>query len=683
MSQMARDMFNCSDYKIITNIKTTVKTALHTNASILEPEEYKRLLLDKQNEMRIWVDNCPEKLHQYLLIAAEIATISGKHEEAMDLYDKAIESARDNEQIQDEALGNELAAKFYLEKGKLKIATVYMKDAYYNYQKYGDIDKIQELEAKYSQLISDQQHTEIVNIKNTNFNDNYTRDNQHKLDLNAVIKAYQILSSERVIDCLLDKFTRIVIENSGAEKAYIVLFKEDKLIVECEGLLKDNEIVIRLSPPIHQNHHLPISVFDYVKRTEKNIILHHYTEEIFADDFYLHQNKPKSILCIPIKFQEKVVGLVYLENNLNSGIFDKSRLEIIKLLSCQFSIFLDNAQLYENLDATTKKLNLAKNELELYNHNLENKVRERTQELIDKNTKLLDQSKQLKQTLHELKITQSQLIHTEKMSSLGQLVAGVAHEINNPVNFIYGNLTYTEECSKNLLELLNIYQKYYPNHISEIEEKIESIDLNFITTDLPKLLASMKVGTNRIREIVLSLRNFSRLDEAEKKFANIHEGIDSSLMILHNQIKSKPDFCGIEVIKEYSDLPLVECFPGQLNQVFMNILTNAIDALEENTKSHQSKIVSNQLTPPQIRIITKIQEDYVCISIADNGIGMTEEVGNHIFDPFYTNKPIGKGTGLGLSISYQIIVDKHGGKLTCISAPEKGAEFIIKIPLVQ
>lgn len=271
----------------------------------------------------------------------------------------------------------------------------------------------------------------------------------------------------------------------------------------------------------------------------------------------------------------------------------------------------------------------------------------------------------------------AQLVQSEKMSSLGSFVAGVAHEINNPVSFIYGNLTYADEYTQDLLKLLQLYQQCYPHPTSEIQTIIKEIDLNFLMEDLPKLLNSMKVGAERITEIVRSLRNFSRLDESEMKAVDIHEGIDSTLLILQHRLLAKPGFPEIQIIKEYGNLPLVECFAGQLNQVFINILANAIDALEEG-------VGYGVWETPQIRIRTELTTNkHVIIRIADNGSGIPETVQKRLFDPFFTTKPVGKGTGLGLSISYQIVAEKHKGKLQCISSPGEGAEFVIIIPQIQ
>ena len=296
------------------------------------------------------------------------------------------------------------------------------------------------------------------------------------------------------------------------------------------------------------------------------------------------------------------------------------------------------------------------------------------------NRQLSQTNLQLNQTIQELQQTQAQLIQSEKMSSMVQMVAGMAHEINNPVTFIFGNLNHANVYIQNLLELISLYQKHYPNPNFEIQQQAEIIDLEFVTQDLPNLLASMKTGAQRIFQIVQDLRNFSRLDEAELKFVDLHDGLDNTLRILHHRLQSKTNNFEVKVIKEYGILPLVECYPRQLNQVFLNIITNAIDFLEELFLNEQSAVSDRT---PTIRIATSIIDNKrVQIKIADNGPGITEEVQKKLFDPFFTTKPVGKGIGMGLSISYQIVVQKHNGQLKCISAPGQGAEFMIEIPFM-
>ena len=300
--------------------------------------------------------------------------------------------------------------------------------------------------------------------------------------------------------------------------------------------------------------------------------------------------------------------------------------------------------------------------------------------LRDSEARERDKSQQLELTIENLKQTQAQLIQSEKISSLGQLVAGVAHEINNPVGFIHGNLIHVQYYAESLLNLVHLYQKHYPNPMAEIETEAENIDLDFLQYDLPKILSSMRIGTDRIRQIVLSLRNFSRMDESEFKEVDIHEGIDSTLLILQHRLKARLEHPEIKVIRDYGDLPLVECYPGQLNQVFMNILANAIDALEElNTKRVACAIEKH---PCCITIRTSVVDsEWVKIAIADNGNGIPESIQKQIFNPFFTTKPVGKGTGMGMAISYQIISEKHGGTLSFFSTPEKGTKFEICIPV--
>ncbi len=312
-------------------------------------------------------------------------------------------------------------------------------------------------------------------------------------------------------------------------------------------------------------------------------------------------------------------------------------------------------------------------------------------------SKLKEKNYELKQALKQLGRTQSQLIQSEKMSGLGQLVAGIAHEINNPISFIYGNVAYASEYAENLLKLCCMYQEHYPEPVSVIADLAEEIEIEFMKEDFPHLLNSIKIGAERIRQIVLSLRNFSRLEESDIKRVDIHEGIDSALLILQHRLKENGRIRNIEVVKEYGDLPPVQCYVGQLNQVFMNILSNAIDALG-TVRNRKLEVGGASGTERQdspdlpvgcnashwILIRTEVLENNrIAIAISDNGPGMEESVKSRIFDPFFTTKPVGKGTGLGLSISYQIVVERHCGTLRCVSTPGGGTEFAIEIPIRQ
>uniref|UniRef100_A0ACD5GZ93 PAS domain S-box protein n=1 Tax=Desertifilum tharense IPPAS B-1220 TaxID=1781255 RepID=A0ACD5GZ93_9CYAN len=358
----------------------------------------------------------------------------------------------------------------------------------------------------------------------------------------------------------------------------------------------------------------------------------------------------QSVLNVPIQLRSGATGVVSCTHSAKIRPWQKEEVALVVAVCDQIAIAIHQAELYEQSRQAA--------------------------------TEAMEKSQQLEQTLYQLQRTQSQLIQSEKMSSLGQLVAGVAHEINNPVNFIFGNLTHAQEYSQQLLGLIVLYQQHYPNPVEDIELEIEEIDLAFLVEDLPKLLDSMKIGAVRIREIVSSLRTFSRLDESDMKEVDIHEGIDSTLMILQNRTKAKVDRQAIRLVKEYGSLPLIECYPYQLNQVFMNLLTNAIDTLDERHVQLSESAIAQ--IPSTITITTAIlNSDWISISIADNGLGIPQAVQQRLFDPFFTTKPIGKGTGLGLSISYQIVVEKHQGRLLCHSSPNRGTEFVIEIPIRQ
>ncbi|MEH1884963.1 ATP-binding protein [Nostoc sp.] len=358
----------------------------------------------------------------------------------------------------------------------------------------------------------------------------------------------------------------------------------------------------------------------------------------------------KSLLIVSVQTQSGRLGVIVCEHSRALRPWSDDEVELIRGVADQLAIAIDQAQLYNQSRAATAAATT--------------------------------HAEQLNQVLHNLKQTQAQLIQTEKMSSLGQLVAGVAHEINNPVNFIYGNLTHVSEYTQGLLKLVELYQKSNANSTPEVQAHIEAIDLDFMAEDLPKILVSMKMGANRIREIVLSLRNFSRLDEADMKPVNIHEGIDSTLLILQNRFKQTSGNPGIEIVKAYGDIPLVDCYAGQLNQVFMNLISNAIDALD--SYNSQRTLEDIEANPSQIIIRTNLgNTDCITVQIADNGPGMTEVVKQRLFDPFFTTKPAGKGTGLGLAISAQIVAEQHKGAIWCISEPGQGAQFWVEIPISQ
>ncbi|MCC3594669.1 trifunctional serine/threonine-protein kinase/ATP-binding protein/sensor histidine kinase [Microcoleus sp. PH2017_28_MFU_U_A] len=657
--------------------------AVYPTADSAAQEKYLMQVAANQEQMQTWAHHAPMNYqHKYDLVEAEKARVFGKNWEAADYYDKAIQGAKEQGYIQEEALANELAAEFYFSRNKDKIAQVYLTESYYGYIHWGAIAKVKDLEARYPQLVAQtlNRETKTRDLTVTATTTTTSSDFSKSLDIGTFVKASQAITSEIVLDKLLASLIEILLENAAAQKAVLMLYKDDSLLIQAACTSEQNQAVVLQSLPVEISQDLPVSIVNYVARTQKDLVLNNAASDgLFTEDPYIVSSQPKSILCNPVIYQGQLTGILYLENNLAVGAFSPERLQVLKVLTSQVAIALENAKLY---------------------------------------AKAQQKSQQLEQSLHKLQQTQAQLVQTEKISSLGQLVAGVAHEVNNPVGFISGNLHHANDYVRDLICIVNLYQQHYPQPVQEIAEAAEDMELDYLMEDLPKMLGSMQLGTDRIRDIMQSLRNFSRVDGNEKKPADIHAGIESTLMILQHRLKANAERPSIQVIKEYGDLPAVECYSGQLNQVFMNLLSNAIDALDESNASRTYADIDKH--PNIITVCTEVKdvkeegirkkeegrrkkeegrgnkeegrenkeevrggksESFAVIRIKDNGRGMAEATRCKLFDPFFTTKPEGKGTGLGLSISYQIVVEKHGGAIECISEPGKGAEFVIAIPL--
>ncbi|MBD2605705.1 GAF domain-containing protein [Scytonema hofmannii FACHB-248] len=498
-----------------------------------------------------------------------------------------------------------------------------------------------------------------------------------KQEAEKKVLAKELLERYQEIDLFEDISTQLTTSLDTRQIAQLVLQELSQLIESSAGMIlllnpdtTKFEIIAEFGVFFHDSQPKPGKgiIGNIVQSNRAELI-----NNVQADPRLEEQKNVNAMICVPLRAKERVLGAIAI-GTPKTDSYKAEHLKLVSIFASQSAIAIEKALLYEQ---STKAATEAK-----------------------------AQTEKLELALHELQLAQTQLIQSEKMSSLGQLIAGVAHEINNPVNFICGNFRYVAEYAKDLLHLLEQYQKFLPIAPPELESELDNIDLEFIMEDLPKLLDSMKVGTDRILEIVKSLKNFSRHDEAEMKAVNIHDGIDGTLMILHHRLKAATHPPGIEIVKDYAKLPLIECYPGQLNQVFMNILANAIDALEESMVNSQQSMVNNPellnidygtplqstgatpandwllLTKPQITIRTEVlDKQWVVIRIADNGSGMKEDVIRRIYDPFFTTKEIGKGTGLGMAISYQIIVNRHQGFLKCRSRPGEGTEFWIQIPV--
>ncbi|MEH2076908.1 MAG: AAA family ATPase [Nostoc sp.] len=758
-----------------------------------------------QTALHQWAQNAPmNHLHKWYLVEAERHRVLGEKAAASECYDQAIALAKAHQFINEEALANELAAKFYLDWGKKRIAQEYMIEAYYGYARWGAKAKVADLEKRYPQLLASiLQQTRsplstnetifvLGSVTSTSSPSSSSSSVSVALDLAAILKAFQTISGEIELEKLLSSLLEIVIENAGADKCVLMLLRSEHLLIEGSITLGTQPVVLQ-HLLVEESQDVPLKLIYKVKHNRQTVVLSDTTgAPTLANDPYILRQQPKSILCSPILHQGKLLGILYLENNLATEAFTSDRVELLNLLCAQAAISLENAQLYERSLKYAQQLEESLNSLSASNsrfHNLVNNVPgvvfqypmsadgvislsyisadcysllEITPEQAMSNWQFftnmvhpddiasflqsqthtiqtgsswqwsgriitpsgiikwihgesqiqrfadgsmvwdglfLDISEQqaalherqlaelalqekslaLENALNDLQHAQLQIVQSEKMSALGNLVAGVAHEINNPVGCIIGNVGAVQNSINDLFGLIDLYNDKFPQPGTEIEEELETIDLEYLRSDLPKLIRAMKDGGDRIKSISKSLRTFSRADSDQKQTFNLHEGIDSTILILRHRLKANETRPAIEVVTNYGQIPAIACFPGQLNQVFMNILANAIDALDESNNGRSFAEI--QAIPNCINIQTSVENERVKIAITDNGKGMSESVKQKIFDHLFTTKAVGKGTGLGLAIARQIVESTHSGKLSCNSVLGEGTEFIIEIPV--
>ncbi|MEG4026081.1 ATP-binding sensor histidine kinase [Microcoleus sp. S13C4] len=611
-----------------------ILTALYPEVSESEQKDYWQQLEANQKQIKIWADNCSESFaHKFLLVAAEMARISGRDLEAMDLYDRAIAEAREQDFIQNEALAAELAAKFWLAKDKEEFAQIYLTKAHYGYQYWGAQRKVESLEEKYPQLIARTSGKTTTQTKVNRTTTATTSNNlADTLDLTTVMKASQAISGEIVLSRLLERLMKIAIENAGAQKGFLILEKAGNWAIEAEGSVKEDEVSVLRSLPLNPTAAsggtplLASAIANYVIRTQENVVLNNATQEgQFTRDPYIAATQPKSILCTPLLHQGKLTGLLYLENNLTEGAFTTDRLELLKLLSAQIAISIENAQLYKNLQE--------------FNQNLEQLVSDRTQ--------------QLSNTLEALKATQTQLVESEKMASLGGLVAGVAHEINTPIGV---GVTVASALAENTTEFASIYKSGKMKR-SDLEEFVD------IATQSSK---SLLINLDRAAALIQSFKQVAvdRSSEERRTF-QIRPYLDEILLQLKPKLKNSQHSLKIKGDSKIA----IDSYPGALSQVVTNLLINSlIHAYEPG--------ISGELIFAWEQEGNRLRFEY-----ADEGKGIPPENLSKIFEPFFTTKRGQGGSGLGLHIVYNLVTQKLKGEIECLSEVGRGTKFIIKLPM--
>ena len=576
---------------------------------------------------RKWAAGCEDNFsHYYFLLKGEFAKRKGHLGEALEAYSNAIQLARNVGFIHIEALAWERAGMLQRQLNNQSLANGSLRNAAELYRRWGCQVRLDWL--KRTVPDQDWESRSIKSGKGTLDFSVASTSTFGQLDVSTVIKAAQTLSGEVVREKLYSRMVDILAENAGAQRALLLLpYPEEGWVVAAQT--KEGK-----------KRRWPETMVNYVSHTHETVVLDHAAESgEYEDDPYIGQYKPRSVLCMPVLRHEELHGIVYLENNLMTGAFDKGRLEMLRILSAQLAISFENATLYENLEI---------------------RVKDRTAEVVR-------QKEEIEKTLSQLQKAQTQLVESEKMASLGQLTAGIAHEINNPVNFIMAGI---RSMRRNMEELRELWHEYdaltvenAKSILPEIIEKKEEHDFEESLEEVFELAESIERGAVRTAEIVRGLRLFSRLDEGDFKRLDLHESLDASLLMLRNQYKDR-----IEIVKNYGKIPPVECLPGKLNQAFMNLIANAVQAIDDRGT---------------ITIGTKkLEDDQVEVFITDTGAGISEEKQKRIFDPFYTTKDVGQGTGLGLSITHGII-EQHKGSIRLESQPDKGTTFFINLPIRQ
>jgi predicted ATPase/signal transduction histidine kinase len=673
--------------------------AVFAEASNSEQEVILNRVKNNQEKMKKWAHHAPmNHLHKFYLVEAQRHQVLGERLEAVEMYDRAISLAQQNDYLNEEALAHELAAKFYLAWGKEKIARVYLIDAYYAYARWGAKAKVADLEKRYPELLASILNSQtslqtggtLGAMTDVTLSMTSSFEMSGFFDLATVMKASQALSGEIHLDKLLSTLMQTTIENAGASKGALILYRGGNLIVEALGTSDTSENIVLQSILLENSRQVPISLINYVARTEENLLYNNVQKERQnIHDSYFIEYQPKSVLCLPIKHQGKIIAILYLENSLTTNAFTPDRLAVLQILSSQAAISIEKAQLYANLEA---------------------KVAERTQEL--------------SQALSYLEATQAELIQSEKMAALGQLVAGVAHEINTPLGAIRssaGNVSkflnqtleqlpalfqlLSPEEADNFLSLLHLsleqetslstkeerkFKRALRSQLQELgiadpdtaadrlvmmgvyqeidnfvpllqkPDSLQVLEMAYKLSELKRGLATIDIATDRASKVVFALKTYARYEQSgEKTTASITEGIETILTLYKNQLKQ-----GVEVVRNYAEVPSILCYPDELNQVWTNLVHNALQAMDYRGT---------------LTIDLTEQDGLAKISVTDSGKGISEEIKSKIFDPFFTTKPAGEGSGLGLDIVKKIL-EKHQGKIEVESIPGQ-TTFNVFLPM--
>ena len=619
-------------------------TSLYPQMTAAQQARARKQLRKHRRQMKQKAATSPDNYaHKSLLVEAECARLKGRNQRATALYDEAIASAHAAEFVQNEALANELAARFYAEQGRTKLARAYGDEARYLYEKWGATGKVAALDA------ATPPRTRTLDARRTT--NSLGGDNSSQLDLSTVVKAAQALSGEIDMGRLLQQLLRFALENAGATRGALVLRRDGQLLVEAVGAIGETEMTLPAQPLAQCADSLPLSLVQFVARTRENVVLADATRDgIFTGDDYIVAQKPQSVLCAPIVHQAKLDGLIYLENHLVAGAFTPQRLQVLSVLSAQAAISLQNARLYR--------------QLEDYSRTLQQRVGERTGQLRAKNS-------ELERTLSELRQMQERVIVQEKMASLGALTAGIAHEVKNPLNFINNFALLSMDLTAELRE--------------EVEKLLTGAD-DATRANLGAILDDLSGNSQRINQhgaradtIVRGMLLHSHGQAAELEATDLNALVHEAVQLAYHGQRAHDSSFNATLAEDYDDsIGRIEVLPHEISRVILNLANNACHAVSQKARRLQNEGANS--FAPTLRVVTRNSGERIEIRVSDNGDGIPEAARKNIFTPFFTTKPTGQGTGLGLSMSYEIVVQQHGGALSFESDIDTGTVFIIQLP---